>query len=185
MLDDDISRVIRFVGPNKTMQAITGDDLVETLEKTAIMARDLGTVLFGLNIVPDRAAYPQYAPISLKNVILGPVTGIVLPCPLRYDETLSPKEDYDFYLQALNKYRRVLRLNDHAYICGHLDNLGGLQFVRTSTSEREKFEALRRKWGSGIVRSGRSKASAMETKMKKKRSGDDASPIVVVPIQGV
>lgn len=72
---------------------------------------------------------------------------------LRYDETLPLKEDYDFFIQNVQRYGGVVRFNAVNYLCDHQKMEGGCQVYRTKEKERENMEALIAKWGSDVIRS--------------------------------
>lgn len=116
------------------------------------MAREAGTNLFGFSVSFDKRFYREYSPFSLVCVVVGNLMGIVIGDGQRFDERLKLKEDYDFSLQSLRRYRRVLRSNKHYWHVEHHDTPGGCRSYRTFAAEKESIDLLQRKWGKGIVR---------------------------------
>jgi len=117
------------------------------------MCEEFGTVLWGLNLQSDPRFYREYSPFSFLAPVLGPFSGHVLrENNLRYDERLGLNEDYDYFLQVIRKYRKVLRNNKFFYMAGHLTQKGGCGSHRTLAKEREQAEIMKRKWGSKIVK---------------------------------
>lgn len=138
------------------------------------MCKEMGTVLWGVNLQSDKKFYRDYSPFSLSSVILGPFMGIIRT-ELRFDERLGLKEDYDYSLMVLNKYRRILRMNKYHYMSDHISKGGGCATYRTSDIEEKQAEAFQIKWGSKIV------------KIKRRTQGGNMSinPVVTVPIHGI
>jgi hypothetical protein len=180
LLDDDLQR-IEYWEKRKRIVLET-DRVLSFVTKYSIMARDLGAYLWGLNVNNDKACFREYTPFSTCAYIGGPFQAIMRGCELRYDERLPLKEDYDFTLQHLNKYRCTFRVNKAYYMVRQSEQRGGCATYRSMEREREQLFALQAKWGSSIVQvdTGR-KAHMRENKTK----GFDYNPILHVPIGGV
>lgn len=180
LLDDDLHRVERWQG--KKRFRVTTDEFLPFVEKYSIMARDLGAYLWGLNLNGDTSAYREYTPFSTTAPILGPFQAVMRGCEVRYDERFPLKDDYDFAIQHLNKYRRTLRVNKAYYLTRQSEQPGGCATFRTIEREKQELLALQAKWGIEIVQmdTGR-KAHMREHKSK----GFDYNPIIHVPISGV
>jgi hypothetical protein len=180
LIDDDIQRLERWAGKKRFW--IPSEDVLPFIEKYSIMARDLGAYLWGLNVNGDTSAYREYTPFSTTAYIGGPFQAVMRGCTLRYDERFSLKDDYDFTLQHLNKYRCTFRVNGAYYIARQSQQPGGCATYRSIDRERDQLIALQKKWGSSIVQvdTGR-KAHMREGKSK----GFDYNPIIHVPIGGV
>lgn len=114
------------------------------------MVEDLGTVQWGVNVQVDPRFYREYSPFSLLSPILGPFAAFDR-CPLRYDEDLWLKEDYDLTLQVLRKYHRVLRFNKYHYSVDHFRETGGIVGMRNMPEETRQLQRLQQKWGSEVV----------------------------------
>lgn len=181
MLDDDVSGIM--VWENQRERKLTAEEVGEFLEHGFTMAEQWGAYLWGINMVYDKGAYREMIPFCTVRPVLGTFCGI-RPNSIRYDEALPLKEDYDYAIQHLNKYRIILRFNKYCYVCGHNDRVGGCATYRTIRRERENFEILQKKWGSNIVRMdhGNDKASV---RREGKTKTFDLNPKIQVPIAGV
>jgi hypothetical protein len=173
MLDDDI-KSFGFYEKNETREELDAMEFYLFAEDMFQMAKDAGTVLWGVNLQSDKKFYREYSPFSLSSVVLGPCFGVVKN-DLRFDERLGLKEDYDYALQVLLKHRKVLRNNKFNYIAGHINKSGGCASYRTSLKEIAQLELFQRKWGSKIV------------KIHRKTQGGNVSinPVVIAPINGI
>lgn len=160
MIDDDVARLVmtegrydkdgRFLGCAAEKIPLTPDQAVDVIAQGFNLAHHWGCVLWGINVNTDGRNYQQYKPFSLTNVILGPFQGH-LDHGLLCDERMGSKDDYDLSLQALNKHRKVLRLNKFAYDCDHGDNAGGIVSMRTMERETAYCRAIEKKWGRHII----------------------------------
>jgi hypothetical protein len=103
----------------------------------------------------DKQAYREYSPFSFTSVILGPFM-VHLKHDLRFDERFPTKDDYDFSIQVLNKYRRILRFNKYFYVCKMAGSgsgqVGGHAHIRNVHNEMAQVIGLQKKWGSKIVK---------------------------------
>ena len=150
MLDDDIN----WMGYHQQCKRVEMDKehIVEMLVNGFEMAEDLGVPLWGINLVDAPRCYRQYSPISFLSPVLGPFScHIGVDHAIRYDERLGLNEDYDFALQVLNRYRKILRFNKYFYVCEHLDQPGGCAAHRSMDRERRQSEIMIAKWGPEIV----------------------------------
>lgn len=149
MLDDDILKFGYF--ERGQFNELADGGLAELIEAGFVLACDVGAYLWGINLSADRQFYREYTPFSFISPVLGPFTAH-RPNPLRYDTRFPLKEDYDFALQHMLRFRKILRLNKYYYYCLHLLNDGGVTAVRTMDREAKQLEALQRKWGADIIR---------------------------------
>lgn len=166
MVDDDVSSIGYFEGKEKIR--LNEYQVYNFVENAFRMCSEAGTVLWGVNLLDDKKAYREYSPFSLCSVVLGPFMGIIRN-ELRFDINLGLKEDFDYSIQVLNEYRKILRFNKYHYTVGHLIGKGGCISYRTKAKEKDQRNQLIKKWGSKII------------KFKK----DDVNPIVNVPISGI
>lgn len=125
-------------------------------------------------------SYRTYTPFGFSKYIGGPLQCFIKGNDCWYDETLPLKEDYDMTLQQCNKYRGCLRLNFLTYNVKQSEQKGGCASYRTLIREKEQFDLLQKKWGSGIVREDKSNKG--KTKKKKRF---DYNPIIKIPIEGI
>lgn len=166
MMDDDVRGVYYF--ERKDRRSFRDEEDFEGWVCNGFeMTEDLGAKLWGVNLSDDRRFYRETTPFSLISVVLGTFCG-VLPNPLRYDERIYLKEDYDYALQHLQRYHKILRFNKFFYVAEHKDMSGGVTSVRSMEKEREHMKRLQRKWG----------------KIVRVQEGD-INPIIKVPIKGV
>jgi len=182
ILDDDYSYIGKWNGRDFVAQ--TAEEIAEFIEQGFGMAEELGAYLWGINCTFDKGAYREFTPFSTTAYIGGPFQAVRPATDLRYDETLPLKEDYDFTLQHLERYRRVLRFNAYAYIVKQNEQAGGCATYRTMDRERAQFEGLQKKWGGGIVRrdAGGDKRMVRGAATVK---GWDLNPRLEIPIPGV
>ena len=158
MIDDDVKRMtmceggeyFKKHGRTKQMIELTPEEAENVFINAANLAYEWGCLLFGFNLNTDGRNYQQYKPFSLTQPILGPCCGH-LEHDLLYDEKLDLKEDYDISIQALNKYRKILRFNKYAVDAEHKDNKGGCVSYRTLEKEEKACKAIEQKWGTKII----------------------------------
>lgn len=158
MIDDDVDKIVmteggeyfKKTGRAKQMIPLTGEQAEDVLIQCANLAHQWGCPMFGFNLNTDGRNYQQYKPFSLTQPILGPCCGH-LDHDLLYDEEMDLKEDYDISIQALNKYRKILRMNKYAVDADHKDNKGGCVSYRTMEREKKACEKIERKWGTKII----------------------------------
>jgi hypothetical protein len=178
MIDDDVSCLIHSEkGAHEKLRQhikLAPHEAHDVIINGFNLAHQWGCVLWGINVNTDGRNYQQYKPFSLTQVVLGPFQGH-LDHDLLCDERMGTKDDYDFSLQVLNKYRKILRLNKFAYDCDHGNNKGGIVSMRTMEIEREYNRRIMNKWGSYIIK-------YLENPKKMK---DLLNGMVSVPIKGV
>lgn len=135
-----------------------------------IMAEELGTVLWGINLQTDPMFYKETSPFSLLSVVLGPFSGHIKEKKCKYDYRLPTKEDYDYSLQVLYHYKKILRFNKYAYMASHINNEGGSVSFRRLKLEEDQNILLQKKWGKKVIKFDMSK---------------DIDPIVKIPLKGI
>lgn len=178
LIDDDLQRFQRWSG-QKIIKLDT-EAAMEFIEAGFNLAREWGVRFWGINCLMDKGAYREYTPFSLTNYIGGPFQAFI-DCPLRYDESLSLKEDYDMTLQVCNRFRKALRLNMFNYVAKQHANTGGCATYRTMELERKQFIDLQKKWGSDIIKIDHQGGQVNQNK----RTNWDINPVVRVPINGI
>jgi hypothetical protein len=87
--------------------------------------------------------------ISKNTFCIGDML-FVKPNPLRFDITLTLKEDYDYTLQHLEKYKNVFRYQKYLFEFEHYKNKGGAVDYRTEQEEQKNIKILFAKWGNKI-----------------------------------
>lgn len=174
MMDDDIREVGYFQAG--LLHRVGEKYFLEFVENMFQMCQEAETVLWGINVSYDSKFYREYSPLSLSSIVLGPFMGIRnVDNELRFEERLSNKEDYDYAIEVLRKYRKILRNNKWYYICGHITNEGGIVGMRNWDNEWEKAKLLQSKWGSKIINFNR----------KTHRGNITINPVVKIPIKGI
>lgn len=146
MLDDDVKEV----GYHENLQQISMSqgDLYYKIQEWAHQAQDMGTVLFGINLQSDPKFYREYSPISTQSPVLGTFCCILKKGnKIKYDERLGLNEDYDYSLQVLFEYHKILRWNKFYYVVDHLDKDGGCGAYRLMDEEIAQAEIMQEKWG--------------------------------------
>ena len=181
MLDDDFLQLFRYVqNERRNMEEA---EFYEFVDRAFLLAKELGCRLWGINPTPDKMCYREYTPLSFTQFIGGPLSGHLLEDnPIRYDERIPLKEDYDLTLQHLNRYRRVLRFNGVFYRVDQHKAPGGCAAARTFAREIEQFRLLQEKWGSRIVRMD---PGICPNSSRVKRGTYDLNPILRAPIKGI
>lgn len=152
MLDDDIKE-FNWVEDHETQRVrrkLTTREMLRIIDNAVVMLQDIGFKLFGFNVQYDPRFVRSNRPFTFYLPILGPFS-LIIKSNLRYDETLPLKEDYDFFLQNVEKFGGVLRMNPVVYMCDHQKMAGGCQAYRTRKKEEDNMELLIKKWGSNII----------------------------------
>ena len=173
MLDDDI----KYIGYYEDLDLfiMSENEAYNLFENNFRMAEEAGTKLWGLNLQSDKKFYREYSPFSLSSVTLGPCMGIIKDKDIRFDERLGLKEDYDYSIQVLRKFRKILRFNKYHYTSAHIKKKGGCASYRTMKKEEDQAILFQKKWGRNIV------------KIQRKTQGGNPSinPVIHCPIKGI
>jgi len=177
IIDDDIEGLKMWTKKYGVITTIDIEDIEEFIEQGFNLCKEFGARLWGINILGDKGSYREYTPFSLTNPISASFMGF-LKTDLKFDERIPLKEDYDYCIQNMNKYRKVLRLNYIHMIKKDHKNLGGCADYRTIEKEKEQLKILQNKWGKNIVKND-FKAS------NKRKESFDINPILKIPINGV
>jgi len=149
MIDDDAVTVQYHENGKK--QNLKPNEIDSLFENGFDMCDDVGTNLFGYSVNSDRLLYRYFKPIYFCNVIVGNMMGIVNDGQ-RFDENLKLKEDYDFFLQTILKYKYAIKFTKYFFSVKHLTNSGGCVDYRTKELERESIKYLQSKWGKSIIK---------------------------------
>lgn len=171
ILDDDCNSIGRW--EEQSNYKFNGEELQEFCEQQAILCNDFGFKFWGLNCVTDKGAYREYSPIGTLQYIGGPFQAH-LKNPIRYDENLPLKEDYDITLQHVLKHGGCLRVNYAHYSVKQSEQPGGCATYRNLDYEKRQFFDLQRKWGKDII-----------CRDKTSKKSFDYNPILKVPIKGM
>lgn len=150
------------------------DELQEFFESMYILTKEFNYKLFGFNCVIDKGAYREHTPFSTNKFIGAPCGMILKGNECRYDEDIPLKEDYDFTLQNLKKYKGALRANFASYDVKQAEQKGGCANMRNLQEEEKQFNLLQKKWGTKIIQK--------DNKSKRKF---DFNPIIRTPLKGI
>lgn len=167
MCDDDI-RTFKYI-ENAIQKNMTSEQINQMITNGFTMAEELGTVLWGINLLQDMLVYRECSPFSLLSVVLGPFSAHIKN-NLEYDERLLLKEDYDYALQVLQKHHKLLRFNKYSYVTKHITITGGCAAYRTRDKEIEQMKIFKQKWGKRVVKGDIKKS---------------INPIINVPLKGI
>lgn len=140
MMDDDITEIYKLDG-NK-LKLLTSEEIRKEFEKAFYICRRNNTFLWG--IYPVKNSYFMKNSISNKGLIIGWIMGIIIN-DLRFDERFMTKEDYDYGLQNIKKYKKVIRLN-YLTCNSKFKSKGGLDYVYGTEKEEEACRLLLEKW---------------------------------------
>jgi hypothetical protein len=149
-LSDDLTRLCIAVEQGSKIGA---QESTYAVCKARVMAgmRSLGAHLGG--VAPT--SNPFYANIKRtvhpRAFIVGDFIVVSATTPLRFDEQMTLKEDYDYTLQHIQKYGVVARRDDVLASFQHRKNPGGAVEARTPALEQENIAFLKKRWGSLIA----------------------------------
>jgi hypothetical protein len=87
--------------------------------------------------------------ISKNTFCIGDML-FIKPNDLRFDTALTLKEDYDYTLQHLDKYKNCFRYQKYIFEFEHYKNKGGAVDYRTEEEEQKNIKILFAKWGNKI-----------------------------------
>ena len=182
IIDDDMTEMAYFEG-GKQIHRLETADFLWFIERYSVVARELGSYFWGVNVNPDPQCYRDCSPFSTVSYVGGPFQVFLSGGECRYDERLPLKEDYDMTLQQLNRYRVVLRVNKFFYRVKQSEQAGGCAAYRNLVEERQQLEFLRKKWGTRIVRYDTVDRNHKTT--KKRGVTFDYNPVIRPPIRGI
>ena len=107
--------------------------------------REVGAKLGGVYPQANPARAFHQCEFSNEHFILGDFF-VADNSPVRFDESMTLKEDYDFTCTHLREHGKVLRWNRLLMTVKHYDNAGGAVSVRNATLEMANIKILQDKW---------------------------------------
>lgn len=143
-LSDDLKKVTtnKNFAPKKQVDIdFAIDQLVNVFKKVD------GVYLMG--IPPTSNDFFAKSLISKNTFCIGDML-FVKPNDLRFDTSLTLKEDYDYTLQHLSKYKNCFRYQKYLFEFEHYKNKGGAVDYRTEQEEQKNIKILFAKWGNKI-----------------------------------
>lgn len=144
MIDDDINKFYCLTGEHA--RGVTGEEFVQVLINTAVMAKDAGAKCFGFSQV-DIRKFDGYDPFWLC-AWFGMIFGVIgRKFDFRNDKF---KVDIDFVLQNL-LVERIIWMDNRYYAINSKDNnTGGNSKFRSQAAYEKSVETLQEKWGDCI-----------------------------------
>jgi len=140
-LSDDL-RKLEIATAAKEKHDATLDDAVRLM----FAAMDsTGSRLVGVAPTSNAFFFNPNKPVHTVAFVVGDLIA-VRPTPLRFDEELRLKEDYDYTLQHVVKYGVIARCNSVLATFAHKTNKGGACDYRTTELEQQTIQQLRVKW---------------------------------------
>ena len=140
-LSDDIKEV----KTNPNSESVNLADVVEEIAHK--FKQTTGVYLLG--IPPTDNPFFAKSIISKNTFCIGDLF-FSKPNPLRFDEKLTLKEDYDYTLQHCKEYGIVLRYQKYLFSFVHYKNQGGVVSYRNDEEEQNNIRLLKLKWGKAI-----------------------------------
>jgi hypothetical protein len=136
MFDDDVEKFYRLglKGLKKSLVEMNPEEIKTFVEDAFNKIEKFETKLWG--IYPVENAFYMSQKLNPKGFIIGTVSGII-KSQLRYDPEVSFKEDYDFTIQHILKFKKVCRFENITVKAGHYSNAGGVCQQRKENPERE------------------------------------------------
>lgn len=143
-LSDDLKKVTT----NKNFTDKKNVDLDTVINEMVIVFNKVkGVYLMG--VAPTSNDFYAKNKISKNTFCIGDLI-FIKPNPLRFDSLLTLKEDYDYTLQHLEKYKNTFRYQKYLFEFEHYKNKGGAVDYRTEKEEQKNIKRLFQKWGDKI-----------------------------------
>lgn len=143
-ISDDVKR-IGWADDKTTVRPIT---LAATLQHLADALEMTGAHLAG--VAPTANPFYSSPRIHPTGFIVGDLIAVAPRCGLRFDETFTLKEDYDYTAQHLAEHGQVARLDQIMATFEHRTNRGGAVAYRTTAEEQDNIVRLKAKWPEAI-----------------------------------
>jgi len=135
MLDDDIDQILGLDFNNLKKQLRPIESVKGFFEEAFSICEKYGAKLWG--IYPVANAFYMSPKMNNKGFIIGTMFGVINN-ELRFDENLKLKEDYDFTLQNIIKYKKVARFDWITIWADHYKRSGGCVEQRSADNNLEK-----------------------------------------------
>eukprot|EP00434_Breviolum_minutum_P008986 symbB.v1.2.007916.t2/scaffold494.1/size196131/10 len=91
-----------------------------------------------------------FAGDEFANFVLGDFFVVDVDSKVRFDESITLKEDYDFTCSHIKEYGAALRCNRMTLRVKHYKNSGGACTNRNTAEEQKNIAILKRKWPRAI-----------------------------------
>jgi hypothetical protein len=147
MMDDDISEITRLsLFDKKRVIVLKPKEALFEFKLCFDTIKAQKAYLWG--VYPVNNAFYMARKVNGKCFIIGWIMGIIVN-ELRFDEQMPTKEDYDYAIQNIKKYKKVARF-DYLSCNAKYQAKGGLDYVYGTEKEKQAFQMLMDKW-EGIV----------------------------------
>jgi hypothetical protein len=149
MADDDVYEFACMVG-SQARNITDPEAIMSVIEQTAWVAKKLGTVVFSYSHTIDTRHFKSNHPFSFTGYANGFQMGII-GRTIRFDAALDTKQDIDYSLQALLRYRFIWRDMRFAFRNSQwFQRPGGNSTVRTQETVDRDIRRLKMKWGPAV-----------------------------------
>lgn len=135
MMDDDVTGLYEYFG-EKDLRKIPADELDKFIERGFKLCRLNKTKLWG--VYPTYNHFYMSMGVCTNGFIVGMFMGIIIG-NLRFDENLRVKDDYGMTIEAILRYKKIIRFNNVCIKASYKTNAGGASVYRTL--EKEKADA--------------------------------------------
>lgn len=148
MLDDDVQGFYKLSG--KELKKMEVAETMNLFEKSFKICENGGAKYWGFYPIANNFYMNCKNPINVKGFIIATACGTIVD-ELRYDKHSDLKCDYDFTMQHIKKFGKVLRWNCYAVKAKHYTNKGGCVMTRTKEKEKKVCDYLKKKYPGAIV----------------------------------
>lgn len=166
-MDDDVTGLFELRGKGReNLIKMTGAELDSFIQKGFDTCIRNKTNLWGVYPVCNHFFMSQT--IVPHGHVVGMFMGIVVG-PERFNPDLNSKVDYEFTIQHILRYKKIVRYN---YVCvkgKYASNKGGLQTVRNAEREEAEVQYLLQKYPQFVVRNTKREGSEILLKFKLKK----------------
>lgn len=146
IIDDDLTKIRR----KKEAKDLYKDEALELLEKIYLMAKDMSIYYAGFDYSLDNMKLKDFQPFSFTKIIFGG-TLIKTDDDLKYDERFRINEDVEFWVQKLNRHRKILKDNQYAMVFYGSDG-GKNSVIGYDNDDRKAYATMiNNKWGKKIM----------------------------------
>lgn len=146
MIDDDLVALRR----KKEAYNLDPEQCLEVLENMMVLFLEGGFTFGGFDYSSDNMKLKDYQPFSLTKASFGLVY-VRSDDGIRYDERFRVNEDVEFWVQKMNRHRRVIK--DNRYFANFFGEDGGKgSIIGYSVQDRKTFaQMINDKWGRKLM----------------------------------
>lgn len=163
-VDDDVEGLYELRGQGRAnLVKMRGKEVDKLIQENFTRCKQNKTNLWG--VYPVHNHFFMSRTIVPHAHVVGMFMGIIVG-PERFNPGLNSKVDYEFTIQHILRYKKVVRLN---YVCvkgKYASNKGGLQVVRNAEREEAEVQYLLQKYPQFVVRNTKREGSEILLKFK-------------------